>query len=91
MIVEWLPAAIADFRSAMSYLEDRNAAVAAKLAAKVLYEADRLQEFPRRGRPGKAPDTRELVTVHPYVLVYRVVADRNTVTILRLWHSAQNR
>ncbi|WP_114858463.1 type II toxin-antitoxin system RelE/ParE family toxin [Azospirillum brasilense] len=34
--------------------------------------------------------TRELVVVRPYVIVYDIGEDE-TVSILRLWHSAQDR
>jgi len=48
-----------------------------------------LAEFPNRGRPGSIPGTRELVVIHPYVLVYEIRGE--AVHILRVWHGAQNR
>ena len=46
--------------------------------------------FPRRGRPGRQTETRELVATPPYVVVYRITGT-DLVTILRVWHAAQNR
>jgi toxin ParE1/3/4 len=46
--------------------------------------------FPRRGRPGRQPETRELVAMPPYIIVYRITGT-DTVTVLRIWHAAQDR
>jgi toxin ParE1/3/4 len=47
-----------------------------------------LRDFPRMGRPGRAPNTRELVLAPlPYIVVYRV--DEKAVQILRVLHGAQ--
>jgi plasmid stabilization system protein ParE len=46
--------------------------------------------FPRRGRPGRQTDTRELVVMPPYLIVYRVSGE-DVVTILRVWRAAQDR
>jgi len=56
----------------------------------LILAGDSLALFPRRGRPGRAPGTRELVTVVPYVIVYEV-DETDTVMILRVWHGAQDR
>ncbi|MDY6850779.1 MAG: type II toxin-antitoxin system RelE/ParE family toxin, partial [Thermodesulfobacteriota bacterium] len=44
--------------------------------------------FPAGGRPGRIPQTRELV-VAPYILPYRIKDD--VVEILDVFHSAQKR
>ena len=47
-----------------------------------------LQKFPKRGRPGRMTDTRELIVTNlPYIIVYR--ARRDAVEILRILHAAQ--
>jgi toxin ParE1/3/4 len=46
--------------------------------------------FPYRGRPGRQAGTRELVIMPPYLIVYRV-SGTEAVTILRVWHAAQDR
>lgn len=48
-----------------------------------------LRQFPRRGRIGLAPDTRELVfPPWPYIVVYEIIED--TVNVLRVRHASQN-
>jgi toxin ParE1/3/4 len=44
----------------------------------------------RRGRLSRATSTCELVAVRPYVLVYETAED-GAVSILRVWHAAQDR
>jgi toxin ParE1/3/4 len=62
---------------------------AAKRLAKRLHDAgQRLGRHPDIGRPVSG-DRRELVTVSPYVIVYRTVPGE--VRILRVWHEAQLR
>jgi plasmid stabilization system protein ParE len=56
----------------------------------LLLAGDSLVRFPRRGRPGRLAGTRELMAIHPYLIVYRV-AGADMVTILRVWHAAQER
>jgi plasmid stabilization system protein ParE len=48
-----------------------------------------LELFPERGRPGLVEGTRELTSVWPYVIVYRI--KHETIEILRIWHGAQGR
>jgi toxin ParE1/3/4 len=51
-----------------------------------------LRDFPRLGRRGLAPDTRELSVVGlPYVVVYREKADDDVIEILGVYHTAQDR
>jgi toxin ParE1/3/4 len=59
------------------------------VAREILLAGESLLLFPRRGRLGMAPETRELLAVIPYVIVYEVVDGE--VFILRAWHGAQDR
>jgi len=58
--------------------------------ALTIYEGiSSLTQFPYRGRPGRKPDTRELVFPGlPFLAVYRVRAD--AIEINRILHGAQN-
>jgi toxin ParE1/3/4 len=60
----------------------------ARVGRRILDAIERLDEFPLRGRPGRSPDTRELVISGlPYLAVYSVdSADPRTVVILRVLH-----
>jgi plasmid stabilization system protein ParE len=72
-----------------SYLLPVNPFAAERVVQGLTIAADSLASFPHRGRPGRAKGTRELVTIWPYVLVYEVQQD--AVSILRIWHGAQDR
>ena len=51
-------------------------------------EAKLLPRFPRSGRIGRAPGTRERVVGRtPYILVYRIVSGR--IRVLRVYHGAR--
>ena len=66
-----------------------NPAAANRVAVQLLAACDRLEYLPERGRPGLVPNTRELVALWPYVIVYRVTPDG--VQVARIWHGAQDR
>lgn len=90
MPVVWRTRALADVARIARYLATENPIAARRVARELLLAGDSLAIFPRRGRPGSRPGTRELVAVSPYVLVYRI-AGADAVTILRVWHAAQSR
>jgi toxin ParE1/3/4 len=82
-------AASADVRRIFRYIARENPVAAQRIARELTLAGDSLALFPYRGRPGRTPGTRELSAVHPYVIVYEV--ERTDVTILLVWHSAQDR
>jgi addiction module RelE/StbE family toxin len=79
----------ADLQSIHRYIARDNPYAAARVAAHLNEAIDSLGHFPNRARAGVRPDIRELVTVRPYIIVYRVRAE--VVEILRIWHGAQDR
>ena len=89
--VEWRPSALKDRAEIFEYLFQRNPYAARELSEALALAGDGLATFPYRGRPGLMRGTRELVTVGPYVLIYRVDDASRTVTIIRVWHGARNR
>lgn len=91
MKVAWRAAARDDRRRITAWLAERNPAAAVRIARALLAAADSLATRPEKGRPGWVPDTRELSTVPPYVIVYRVDRVADVVRILRVWHTAQDR
>jgi toxin ParE1/3/4 len=49
-----------------------------------------LPTYPQSAKPGKIPDTRELYfTDIPYGVIY--TSDNKTITVLSIFHTAQNR
>jgi len=80
--------AIAHLEQLRAYIERDNPAAAARTADRILDSAERLEQLPYLGRPGRATATRELVVPHtPYVLIYRVHGE--ALEILRVLHGAQ--
>jgi plasmid stabilization system protein ParE len=72
---------------AHEYIFDFNPQAAARMADALLAAGDSLASFPHRGRPVRGTAMRELVTVSPYIIRYRIAGD--TVIILRVRHGAR--
>jgi len=63
---------------------------AARLAMRIVALAEALKDHPYLGRIGSEPGVRELVVGGtPYLIFYRVRANR--VTITTIWHGAESR
>ena len=91
MRVAWRAAARDDQRRITAWLAERNKAAAVRVARALVAATDSLAVLPAKGRPGRAPGTRERSAVPPYVIVYEVDQAAGVVRILRVWHTAQDR
>ncbi len=87
MKVIWTDDALLDIERHTVYLAQFNPAAAASVAQHLIDVGNSLTVFPYRGRIGSEPGIRELVAVHPYVVVYEIGYD--AVVVLRVWHGAQ--
>jgi toxin ParE1/3/4 len=85
MTVEWLEAAIADLAGLHAYIAIDNPAAAGRMVQRILTSTEALAAMPSRGRPGRVPETRELV-ISPYVIAYHV---GEHVQVLRVLHGAR--
>jgi toxin ParE1/3/4 len=85
--VVWTQTALRGIWRAYEYLTDFNPRAPVHLAESLLAAGDSLVNFPHRGRPVRGTNMRELVTVSPYIIRYRVTAD--TVIILRVRHGSR--
>lgn len=92
--IKWLPEAIADIERLHAFLKDKDIGAATHAAQCILRGTTLLKNSPRTGRP--MPDEtgrRELFVAFgagAYVLRYMVEA-KDTVVIIRVWHSRENR
>ena len=79
--------------SIYDYIRDRSPVAATQVVLRIRLAAERLTEFPRMGRVGRAEGTHEwVVRGLPYVLVYEIgAADLDEIVILGVFHGAQNR
>jgi toxin ParE1/3/4 len=89
MSVRFTRRAISDLASIREYISIDNPIAASRMAVELVAACDKLEVFPERGRPGLRKGTRELSTVWPYVIVYRISGD--DIDILAIWHGAQDR
>ena len=89
MRIRWTEPAARDLTNICDYTEDHDGPEAARRIALRIYEGlSTLTQFPRRGRPGRNPGTRELIFAGlPFLAVYRV--GDNFVEIHRILHGAQ--
>jgi addiction module RelE/StbE family toxin len=84
----WTKAAIRDLDELAMYIAADSDQAAESVEASIHKEARLLSRFPRSGRIGRTPGTRERVVARtPYILVYRIVSGR--VRILRVYHGAR--
>ena len=86
MTVEWSRLAAEDIRSLHRFIEARSPKSALRIVQTIIATVEQsLSRNALLGRPGRVPDTRELVIPKtPYVIPYRVRHDR--VQILRVYH-----
>lgn len=93
MRVFWLPEALADLERLHDFLVEKDPAAAERAIRTIEGGADSLVEFPELGRPmGDETGRRELFVsfgASAYVLRYRIHHD--TVFIMRVWHSREER
>ena len=85
--IVWTDEAVAHLEAIVEYVEAFNPPAALRLGRRMIEVADSLGEFAERGREAGA-SLREMTTVWPYILRYRVEADR--VIILRIRHGARD-
>ena len=83
------PEARTDMRLIREYISQDNPGAASRLPVELLFACDRLEAFPERGRLGQRTGTRELTSVWPYVITYRIKGE--IVEVLRIWHGRQHR
>lgn len=89
ILVEWEDDAIADLDRIIDYIEVESPQGALTIALAIRRGANSLlSEFPKAGRQGRVPGTRELIVVGtPFIVVY--VVDGERVEIIRVLHGRQ--
>jgi plasmid stabilization system protein ParE len=85
--IVWTDEAVAHLEAIVEYAEAFNPAAARRLGERLIETADSLAEFPERGRTAGL-GRREITTVWPYILRYRVEEGR--IVILRIRHGARD-
>ena len=90
MTLRWRLSAVSDLASIQDFIGKDDPEAARAVVDRVLRSVDRLKAFPKSGRAGQVPGTRELVVPGlPYIVVY--TCDNGDVTIIGVFHGARHR
>lgn len=89
MRIRWTRPALEDLEAIGDHMAaEVGSAIAGRQVNLVLDAVDRLAIHPHSGRPGRVPETRELVVTRtPFLVPYRVVSGE--VQILAVFHGAR--
>lgn len=87
----WSPAARDDLHDIAVFIARDDSDRAMSFGYELIFEIDRLQEFPESGRivPEYRNDVIREVIFRPYRIVYRVHHESKVCEIARVWHSAR--
>jgi addiction module RelE/StbE family toxin len=92
MKVTYSPQALRQLDSIFAYIARDNPKAAAAVVDHIEATAKLIGRFPSMGRPTDEPDVRiRVITRYPYLLVYKILADREEIRIMRVFHQAQKR
>lgn len=87
------PEAFDDLQRLRAFLASESPNAAARTVRLLEAAIESLADLPQRGRPA-SPDIRELVVPFgrsAYILRYALISEAETVVVLRLWHSREDR
>ncbi len=88
MHVRWLRRALENLEEEFAYIARDDPEAAERLVERIAASVKRLENHPALGRPGRLPNTRELVIAGtPYIVPYRVRGQ--AVEILRVFHGTR--
>jgi toxin ParE1/3/4 len=83
--------ALAHLEAINDFLFERNPAAARRVIADIRAAALRLCEFPHIGRRGEVRGTHEwVVQGSPYLIIYEIHETRDEITVLGVFHGAQD-
>ena len=89
LLIRWTPEAAEDLRIIHEYIGADSPAAAVRTVTTIYDSCEGLLHFPRKGRVGNTPGTREFaLSPLPYILIYQVTDD--AVEILQIRHGAQD-
>ncbi len=84
----WSHGAIEDLKHLRAYIARDNPFAAADVSERILEAVERLRQLPSMGRPGRVPNTRELVVPDTPLIIPHTVTDRG-VEVVTVLHGAR--
>jgi len=88
MKIHWSEDALNDLDNLQIYITANNPEAAQEIVERILMTIEFLARQPNLGKPGRVPETRELVVGKtPVIIPYR--AEENTLEILRVYHHSR--
>ena len=89
MRLRWTTPAAEDLYRIVQHIQEDHPSAAADVAKTIYDGSGTLKDFPRRGRGGRIPGTRELIFPGlPYIVVYQI--KEQSVEVIRIYHGAQD-
>ena len=87
----WSPSARLDLKELTSYIAESHPQASSRFVRNVFHTIEHLAAFPRSGRvvPEFGVQMIREVIRKPCRVVYRVIDEKETVEIVRLWHAAR--
>lgn len=87
MKIRWTRKALDNLETIAAYIAQDNPLRAETFVGEIKEKTQLLAQFPNMGRPGRLPETRELVVHKNYVVPYRIKDE--VIQILRVHHVAK--
>ena len=85
--VIWRPEAQAALYHLIGYIAEHDPAAARRMLHRVLESMEPARHYPHFGRPGRVPDTREVIAHPNYIVIYRVLPE--AVEVVDVVHARQ--
>ena len=87
----WSQQARDDLQAIVLFIARHNPTVAESFGYRLMAKVDLLIQFPRAGRvvPEEKDETIREITFRPYRIIYKVMAEKQIVGIVRVWHGAR--
>jgi addiction module RelE/StbE family toxin len=83
----WSPRSESELAAIVAYIAEDNLDAALNLDSHITDSAERLTAFPKMGKAGRIPGTRELTVHEHYILVYEIGDDE--LHILSVLHTSR--
>jgi plasmid stabilization system protein ParE len=87
----WSEQAWDDLQAIVLFIAQDNPQVAETFGYQLISKVDVLPQFPRFGRmvPEENDETIREIIFRPYRIIYKLLEEKQTVAIARIWHAAR--